>query len=281
MTGVGWDRDRLRFGSSVALSFQRTLRVPDDGHSYPLPPTFGRFPICPVERFADRLPADWSGADFFVPMYQREAMWLALDGAPWKPAAVKIGVGDVNAVSGDSWTPTLVAGPQDYVVCPPQLWVDGVNAGDGQVRQFVCTPLGSGGTIEAQLHGADEVAGIQVAVFEARPGVFPDGPPEDDADESELPFAAEEMGVGAGGFITQKIYADPYGPETWEPAASAHIVVHLLNSAQYKDVTGLPPPPTPVDTGAYIAAGLPWFEVYDEGSPHVPSSDALGGLAGA
>jgi hypothetical protein len=281
MADVSRDGDRLLFGPSLALSFQRTLRVPDDGRSYPLPPTCGRFPVCPVKRFADRLPADWSGADFFVPMYQREAMWLALDGAPWKPTAVKIGVGGVNAVSGEEWAPTMVTGPQDYVVCPPQLWVDGVNAGDGQVRQFVATPLGSGRTIEAQLHGADAVAGVQLAVFEAKPGRFPDEPPEDEGDGSELPFAVEQLGIGAGGFITQKIYADPYGVDTWQPAPSAGAVVHLLNSVQYRDVTGLDPPPSPVDAEAYLAAGLPWFEVYDEGAPHVPPSEALGGLAGA
>lgn len=279
MSDVSRDGDRLLLGSNLAVSFQRTLRVPEDGRRYPLPPALGRFPVQPVERFADRLPAGWSGTNrFFLPMYQREALWLALDGASWRPTAVKIGVGGVNAVSGEPWTPELASGSQDYAVCPPQLWVDGVNAGDGHVRQFVCAPLGAGRTIEAQLRGVDEVAGIQLAVFEARPGVFPEEP--DDDDEDELPFAVEEMGVGAGGLIGQKIYADPHGRDAWERSPSAEVFVHLLNSRQYRDVTGLAPPPTPVDTEAYTAAGLPWFEVYDEGSPHVPPSPALGGLAG-
>ncbi len=38
--------DRLYFGANgFAVSFQRTLRIPDDGKTYPLPPDLGVFPV--------------------------------------------------------------------------------------------------------------------------------------------------------------------------------------------------------------------------------------------
>lgn len=32
----------------VEVSFHRTLRLPDDGRDYPLPPTLGRFPVARI-----------------------------------------------------------------------------------------------------------------------------------------------------------------------------------------------------------------------------------------
>jgi len=37
--------DAIRIGRHFAVSFQRTLRIPDDGGVYPLPPGLGRFPL--------------------------------------------------------------------------------------------------------------------------------------------------------------------------------------------------------------------------------------------
>jgi len=43
---------------SAAVSFQRTLRIPDDGKDYPLPPGLGRFPVHQVDDF-DGVPDQW------------------------------------------------------------------------------------------------------------------------------------------------------------------------------------------------------------------------------
>ena len=273
--------DHLKSGAGLVVSFQRTLRVPEDDRSHPLPPTRGRFPVRAVADFAHRLPTEWRGPHhFFLPMYQREALWLALDAPSWRPCVVKIGLGGFDAVSGEPWEPRLAAGDQDYLVCPPQLWVDGVNARSGEVRQFVATPLGRRGTIESQLRGVDKVGGIQLAVFEPRPGKFPDEPPDGGDDESELPQSGGELGVGAGGLIRQKIYADPHGLETWRESPSAEVFVHLLNSAEYRDVTGVDPPATPVEVQSYLDAGLPWFTMYHDDFDAVPPASAFDEVAG-
>ena len=42
-----------------AVSFRRTLRIPDDDNDYPLPPGLGRFPLRHLDDFAERVPAQW------------------------------------------------------------------------------------------------------------------------------------------------------------------------------------------------------------------------------
>ena len=42
--------------ATLSVDFQRTLRIPDDGRDYPLPPGLGSFPIRHVDDHAARLP---------------------------------------------------------------------------------------------------------------------------------------------------------------------------------------------------------------------------------
>ena len=273
--------NRIRIGDRFAVSFQRTLRVPDDGREYPLPPGLGPFPVCAVQDYADRVPREWLGdGGAFVPLYQREALWLGFDAADWKPNAVQVHVGRVNAVTGGPWQEGLRQAPQNYLVCPEQPWLDGINVGDRFVRQFVAVPLGSGYSIEAQLTGADAFGGLQVTVFEPRPGRFPDAPP---ARAPHGPLIMEAvsmpaggMGLGAGGRITQKLYPDPFGLEVWDPSNAGSVTVHLVNTEQYQAITGSDPPPSPIDAATYTAYGFPWFALYDEQRGHLPPSARLG-----
>ena len=48
------------------------------------------------------------------------------------------------------------------MVIRQQKWLDGINAGDGYVRQFVATRLGEGYTVEGQVTGEETVGGIQL-----------------------------------------------------------------------------------------------------------------------
>jgi hypothetical protein len=274
------DADRIEITDRFAVTLQRTLRIPDDGREYPLPPGLGRFPVYAVDDFRDRVPASWADGDLFIPMYQREALWLGLDSAPWKPTAVKVGVGNTNAVSGETWDLALSRAAQDYVVCPPQLWLDGINSGDESIRQFVAMPLGSGVTIEGQLTGRETVGGIQLVVFDPKPGRFPDQPPPPSATMGGMPMAMPmapdaEMGLGAGGQMRQRIYPDPHGLDTWNEQPTASVAVHILNSELFRQVTGFDPPPTPIDVQTYIEWKLPWFELYDADRGSIPASDRL------
>ncbi len=276
MLTVNVEANRVMFGDRFAVLFLRTLRVPDDGKTYPLPPGLGEFPVHRIEDYADRLPGDWlSRSGVFIPLYQCEALWLGFEAAYWKPNAIKIGVGNVNVITGAKWDEMLHDDPQDYLVCPPQPWLDGIKTQAGVVRQFVATSLGAGDTVESQLTGVD-TGGIRLQVFEPRAGIFPDEPPP-----RKLPsvFKTESvapgMGVAAGGQIRQKIYPDPHGLATWDVENHGCAWVHILNNRQYRDITGLEPPFTPVDPRAYTEHGFPWFEVYDETLGDLAAAEAL------
>jgi hypothetical protein len=279
---------QLIIGEHLAITFQRTLRIPDDGRTYPLPPGLGTFPVMRVEDFEDRVPAAWNERPgVFIPMYQREAMWLGFSRPQWKPCALKVGVGRVNAVTGEGWDDALHGEPQDYVVCPAQPWLDGIKQGGGTIRQFVAMPLGMGYTVEAQVTGREEFGGIQLLAFEPRPGRFPDRPPPVEPAAftgmaMSMPFGAAgapapgaAMGLAAGGRMEQKVYPDPHGVDTWDPESRVEVVVHVVDSLTYREITGEEPPPTPVTARTYAEYGFPWFRLYDEGRRDLEWSEKL------
>lgn len=268
--------NRLHFGDGFSVVFERTLRIPDDGNTYPLPPGLGAFPILKVADYADKLPDDWkTHGGVFIPMYQREAMWLRFNARHWKPNAAKIAIGKVNAVSGKTWDQSLKKEEKDYLVCPPQPWIDGINAGEDMIRQFVAMPLGMGYTVEAQVTGKEEFGGIQIIVYEPKPGKFPDEPPYRRAVARSVTFSSAsplpsmyvggtEMGLGAGGKMQQKIYPDPHGIDTWDQDNYGRVYVHIVNSLMFREITGKEPPTTPVTAKTYEQHKLPWFDLYDD-----------------
>ncbi|CAN0043142.1 unnamed protein product, partial [Heterosigma akashiwo] len=148
------------------IDFHRTLRIPDNSNDYPLPPSLGLFPLFNVRSFANSLPSKWvEEGGIFLPMYQREALWMNFRSAG-TPYALKVGVGKINAVSGEEWkSGVLSEEKQDYLVCPQQPWLDGICAGEGRIRQFVAMPKESGYSVEAQLTGVDSGYGFQLEVI--------------------------------------------------------------------------------------------------------------------
>ena len=140
---------------ALTIAFQRTLRIPDDGRTYPLPAGLGAFPLRSVDDFPATAPASWlQRGGVVLPMYQSEALWISFSAR--YPCAVKIAAGKINAVSGEAWTAELHSEPQDYVVVPGQPWLDGFSVGEGLIRQFVAMPLGAGDSVEEQLTGRAE-----------------------------------------------------------------------------------------------------------------------------
>ncbi|MCJ1380914.1 hypothetical protein MMC17_004023 [Xylographa soralifera] len=91
---------RRRDHESLKISFQR-IRVPDNNNTSQLPPSLGTFPLFPVSAFPNELPGIITAkGGFFFPMYQREAMWINFECD--HIFAIKVYVGGVNAVSGES-----------------------------------------------------------------------------------------------------------------------------------------------------------------------------------
>lgn len=268
MLNVRVQNDTISIGEYFTVSFQRTLRIPDDGKTYPLPPGIGEFPICRVEDYINKVPASWKKhGGVFIPMYQREALWVSFDSGYTEyeiPSAVKIGIGRINAISGKPWDDKLHKDEQDYIVCPDQPWLDGINAGNGYIRQFVAMPLGMGYTVEGQVSGKEEFGGIQIMAFIPKPDQLKKLRARPRIDYCCCDKECSEMGLAAGGKMKQEIYPDEYGIDTWDEENYGRVYIHIVNSMMYREITGMEPPQTPISAKNYTEAGLPWFELYDE-----------------
>ncbi|HBJ86757.1 MAG TPA: hypothetical protein DDZ88_23455 [Verrucomicrobiales bacterium] len=168
----------VTIGRHTSISFVRTLRIPEDGKTYPLPAGFGRLPIYRVADYANKVPAKWlEDGGFFIPLYQREALYLEFGGADWRPTILKVAVGRVNAVTGKPFDEQIRRFSQDYVVIPDQQWLDGINKGNGVVGQFVAMPLGKGYTVEEQVTDEAKHGGFQLMAYDSKTGRFPDEDP--------------------------------------------------------------------------------------------------------
>jgi len=292
--------DRLEFSfmevhpqARFSIEFQRTLRIPDDGTDYPLPPGLGRFPLKHVDDFAETLSSAWrSHGGVMLPMYRSEAMWLNFNSSYISereteyPFAVKVATGKICAVSGESWSNGLSSRPQNYLVVPRQPWLDGYCVEKGIIRQFVAMPLAAGYTAEEQLTGAADVGGLQIVAYPMRREVFERRFPEvrqrfhmakARSAMRSWDAVAGDMGLAPGGRMRQEIYTDPFDIRDWDQSASSRCFVHIANSLVWQSITGSAPPSPPPTSKQYAKAGLPWFEYYGE-THAVDGAKKLGGL---
>lgn len=156
--------------AKLDIHLHRTLRIPDDSKNYPLPPSLGCFPLAHVDDYKDRVPPKWlKRGGVMLPMFQSEAMWISFSphtipsrGKPYL-FAVKVATGKRSAVTGKKWRVGLKE--KDYLVVPPQPWIDGYVVEEGLIKQFVAMPLGQGFSVEEQLDGKAEFGGIQIEVI--------------------------------------------------------------------------------------------------------------------
>ena len=279
------EADRLEFrfpevheDARCAIEFQRTLRIPDDGGTYPLPPGLGRFPLRHLDDHAERLPEDWlRRGGVIVPMHQAEALWINFHFCDY-PCAVKIATGKTCAVTGDGWADHLNGDPQDYVVVPEQPWLDGYCVEKGVIRQFVAMPLGEGYTTEEQLTGAARHGGLQLLVCPMKRERYKK---KDRRVWHSQPFWCESpaMGLAPGGRMKQEIYDDPHGLDAWDQRRIRRCFVTIANSAQWTAITGERPPTEPPAAKSYTEAGLPWFDYYGGDLKVRPGAEKLAGLA--
>ncbi|CAN8095472.1 unnamed protein product [Discula destructiva] len=229
------------FRQKLEISFQRTIRVPDNTDVSNLPPGLGRFPLYKVKDYAHRLPQDMveKGGVFF-PMHQKEAMWINFTANA--PFMIKIYIGRINAISGqhaDEDDETLKhnvalknAGQslQDYVVVPRQRWLDGVSVEPGAVRQFVAMPMGQGYTVEAQLTGQEAAGGLQFEITPAK--LDPKNPVH-----IKTPPVYDDPPTGDGNL---KIYFQFLGGKVFSLQCSSDDRIKSLKTGLY-EMMGTPP----------------------------------------
>lgn len=163
------------FPFSIAL--KRTIRIPDDDKINNLPPDLGNFPLEKDKDEKDKKDKDTEKVknkkvkSIMVPMYQREALWINFSNMPAdRQIAVKVGVGDLDAITGQKWVDGLITRyPQNYILPPNQRWLDGIYQKSepslysqiNSVRQFVAMPIDDSSTIEAQLLKQGKISEIK------------------------------------------------------------------------------------------------------------------------
>lgn len=292
------------------ISFQRTLRIPDDDRSYHLPPGLGRFPLVHTDDYEKNVPEKWlQHGGVIMPMYQSEAMWIYFGGyqEPRRrsayPFAIKICTGKINAVTGEEYTNGLKRNPQDYVVSPKQPWLDGYCVKKGEIRQFVAMPLGEGYTAEEQITGEAEHGGLQITVYPMKGNRYEALFPKEELlpmQEQSIstgswgalptvacmaapgaPMQAKEMGLAPGGKMKQEIYTDDFKLEDWDLENSSRCFVHITNSTTWAEITGKLPLHLPPSANDYTYAGLPWFDYYDADAKIIKGSAKLSKLQSA
>lgn len=287
--------------AKLTVTFMRTLRIPDDDKTYPLPPGLGAFPVRQVDDFPDRIPAKWKQhGGVMLPMYQSEAMWLAFQASGVLsqgsyPFVVKVATGKRSAITGEDWSPTLRE--KDYCVVPPQRWLDGYVIDKDTIRQFIAAPLGMGFTAEEQITGKAEHGGLQIEVLPMKREVFDRRFPKREektggsrflrsagfspiSEESFYspqysadalffvdcaPAAAADMGLAPGGKMKQEVHEDPYDFADWDLEHHGRCFIHLANSLAWRAITQHDPPTAPRTSAEYTQAGLPWFDLYSDG----------------
>ena len=220
-------------GNRLAISFQRARQLSHTDRAH-VPP---------------------SSLAIFVGAWPGEALWIGFSGAPWKPTVVKVAVGAINAVTGAPWQEKLHADPQDYIVCPPQLALDGVYAGQHLVRQFFIE--------ESQTASSPETASLCLIAYDPKINRFPE---QSSQPTPRLPtiqhspaVVSAEHGVTlrAEAPLAQEILPDPHGIDTWDQTQSANLPVYIVGNRQYQEITGTELLRTAGHNQEYIPRRLP------------------------
>lgn len=290
----------LRLGQ-MHVTLHRTVRVAEGRAAANLPPSLGRMQTYAVKDYRKRCPGLWEDEGVFVGLHDKEALWLSFD--TLVPVALLVGAGAVNALTGTVLGTRLEK--DNYLVTPPQPWLDGWKADDGTVYQFVATAFdkGKGHTVAEQLIGEkSQTGGIGIALFESkdplhpkvlpRPGVAGIHEPlsmpmmgactsssvitrsaaSSGVRRAHVPFS--EMGLGKGGRITQKVYEDPYGLDVWKTTPSQTMAIYIVHAELLAELTGLPIAP-PVSQESYQGH---YFGLHDTDEKDIAGTDKFTGL---
>lgn len=246
MSAIQIHRDEIHFGASLTLRLERILRRQGGNEDTAEEPGLGFFTLHAWGEGGRGRPfLAGRRASVFVYVGRREAVRVCLTGRGWKPNAVKLGWGEVNAITGTRWWVPPSDGPRDYLVCPPEAGLSSGFVGPHDRGQFVAGQaepgVGAGGSVK-----------LRVAVFEPRPGIWPDVPDEDAdySDEgvvsalSRLPRRLGEAPDALPASVDSQCHA-----EVWDLESMLQLTIHLLHSEKRCELAGPLPASTLGRTG--------------------------------
>lgn len=243
----------------MVVEFQRTIRIPEGGTEIPRLPSLGRYPLYSVEDHAQRVPAHWlEDGGAMLPMYQSEAMWLSFQPAysvahdVFYPFAVKVGIGGMDAVTGERWSIGIHQWPQNFLVITDQSWLGGYRSPNGDVLQFSAMPLGSGYKPITSDSEAEMAGHIEIVVYPMNRGAFDTRFPRDawKSRLGDVPVKTPQLLNARGpstrpdALIRQKLEEGLFPIADWDVGTPTTYRLHLANSLHWCAITGGPPPTT-------------------------------------
>lgn len=268
--------------ASLTIKFERTMRLPDDGCTYALPTGLGQVPLRSVDDFPDTAPASWiKNGGVVLPLDRSEALWV------WFSSryrfAIKIKIGEVDALSGTTWSPGLQRQPQNYLVAPAAPWEDNSEV----VRRAIALHPD---TSAASTTAGEHKNAVQLEITPIRPqSVYRDEnafllPPTieeffmriifaptivrqfEEIDRRyarrEAQDALDESAEPALATARQKVTSDPYQLEEWDQAKTVRCILHVCGKQAWRRVTRTNPPYPALTATEYLNARIPWVHEY-------------------
>jgi hypothetical protein len=224
--------------SGLPISFQRVRRDISQTAS------LGISLIHRVRDHTRKIPKEWKQSDaIFLPIPDEEAVWIAFDPGKTKPKAVQIKFGAINAVSGRNWKEKLEDLPQNYVVCPPQLWMEGTYS--------------EGRLVERLHHLSKPFELMEIVIYQLKPNRVPKKVQPTSRSHSYIDVQQGFIDTSEKRVIRRGIAHDPFGLEAWNTKTPSTLAVYLTSASLYYQITGSNPPTTPADADIYTGFRLP------------------------
>ncbi len=259
--------------TELTVKFQRTMRIPDGGQTYSLATNLGQLPLRSVDACSKTALPSWIKKESVVlPLHRSEALWL------WFSSryrfAVKIGVGKLDALTGEPWNSTLHRQPQNYLVVPEPWWSES----DEVLWHYLALPLGVGDSairlqvtpMSAESYYDNEfLIRTPRSIHEFFSSIIFGGmilaqmePGQREHERFELEFMEDKIQAALYQSVPQKIPEDSYDFTARGQTQNVHGIVHPCDSSAWRQITGTNPPHPPLTADDYRQAGIPWVESY-------------------
>jgi hypothetical protein len=212
--------NRLRLGTWVDVSFQRTRLV--DAEPGTPPQSYGAVPVA-----ATHGPLD---GDVAIALRMDEGLWLGFEPLD-APVALRVAAGNLDAVTGQTWSESISATLQNYIVVPPQTALDGVQVGSDHARPFSALrgECADGTCVTLRLIAIPHVPALPLTSARALEPVQPL--------RSAGPDTGDEASHGVG-LVPQTIVRDPHGLAAWDVARATSVRVAILTPEVFTELTG-------------------------------------------
>ena len=292
MLDVTIHADRVQIGRHFSVSFERTLRIPDDGRDYPLPPSLGQFPVRRVADYADRVPGGVARARRRVPAHvpargdvaELPRRALAAERGQGRRRQGQRALGRARTTSGSSGDARGLRGrarrSRGWTASTPAT---ASSASSWRCRSAWATPS------RARSPARSATAGCRSSASTRSPAASP-------TSRRRAPARAARASPSAA-----RSRRRPWRPRRRAPrwasrraagCASTSIPTRTASTPGTRPTTAASSCTSstascgarsrasrsrrrPVDARAYTNAGLPWFELYDDQLGDIPASDVL------